>query len=691
MNKPGMTSVRVVVCSVLACAATVAAAQDSPVPAVLPPALHAADLLMRSHPAEAVELLHRAERDPGAARPAVRRALLSRLLRAELDIGDAPAAKAARQALFDLGTRSHDAVSLAWATLADIDAMLGDYRTEGAVEALAQVRRSIDFVRAPDLAFAYHMAAGRSHLLRAEYERAVEHFQAGVEMARRTEQPESSKAEAYRNLAYAYLSLNDTASAGRMVARALDVDQDALPARLRALVYATQAGVLSDQKRFAQAQETYGRALRVAQASGVKSVEPRILSDWADLALQSGDFVTAERLTRRALAIYDPAGPGGPRIALSANLGFALGGQGRVAEALPYIDGAIERFRQLGDSQSLLAIVDEKGRMLERQGRLRETLALLREQQVMERAQFTAQRGRALAVLQERFESQQNRRQIELLEKQNKLKDADIRNRELRLLALGLAVLLMVVVGVLVTMLYRRARKANAALRVLNEQLAEYAVRDPLTGLHNRRSFVADMQARMAPGVERRSGVRQPPATIMLLDLDHFKAVNDVHGHAAGDAVLVEVARRLQGAVRDSDTVLRWGGEEFVIHLPSCNAEQAAVIARRILDDVHGVPIDTGGGAPLSVSVSIGMLDLPFAGLDDTACDWQRALRLADQALYRAKNGGRNRCKQLLPARLPLAIGMDELERDLDGALAVGHVVMRTVGPGAAAPACAMS
>jgi diguanylate cyclase (GGDEF)-like protein len=646
----------------------------------LPAALHEVDSLARTRPTEALIALNRfAATSQGAALP-VRRAVLTRLHRIQLDLGNKAGARAATNNLQELGQQQRDAVSLALVALNGVEDNIRDFQTDAGRATLAEAERSVDMKAYPGVAFEFRMAYGRLYLLKAEYERAIEQFQNGVEIARRTEDPVSARAQAFRNLAYAYLSLNDKSQAERMALKALDADLTLMPARLRALLYLTHANVLSQLKRFPEAEASFSHALETSRTSSVKLVESRVLNDWADLELRRGDFVTAERLSRQAEQVAELIGEKGAATAAGANIGFALGGQGKVAEGLPYIDKAVEKLRQQGNSQWLSALLAEKGQMLERQGFFKDALMVMHEEQKLEREQFTEQRSKAVALLQERFESQQNQRHIELLEQQNRLKDADIRNRQLLQVALGLVVMLMVAIGIMVIMLYRRARKSNVQLRLLNDQLAEHAVRDPLTGLHNRRSFVATMEAR---GTERaraaRHDVQDGGEIFMVLDLDHFKTVNDTYGHDAGDMVLVEIAKRLQSVMRDDDTVLRWGGEEFVIHLPVCKAGQATTLARRILGIVNDTPLDIGV-AKLRVSVSIGMIELPFVALDEGDFDWQHALRLADRALYLAKAGGRNRCSHLLRAKtfMPSA---DQLETGFDSAIASGNLVLHTVLP----------
>lgn len=669
--------------SLLAGAAGLSCASATTAPsATLPATLATADALSRTRPADAVALLNRYASAPEAAPLAVRRAVLLRLRRTHLDLGDYAAANADSVLLRALGRQHNDALSTGWADMTGIEEQIRAFQSDAAKAALESLGRTVRLQEAPDLGFAVHMAYGRLYLLKAEFERAIEQFQAGVEMAPQTEAASSSRVEALRYLAYAYLALDDKQRALTMINTALESDDGTLAAHVRALLHLGHAIILAELARYTEAETAFALALGISRDGGLREVESRVLGDWANLALRREQYVSAERLSRQALQVAEAISDKGATIA-RANIGFALAGQGKVAEGLPYIDAVIGQFRQQGNGQALLAALDEKGRMLQRQGWLKDALAVVREQQQLERQQFTEQRGKAVAALQERFASEQDRQRIELLQKQNKLKDADIRNRELRLVALGLGILLAIAVGILLGLLYRRARKSNAQLQAQNSRLAEHAERDQLTGLYNRRSFVEMMQARAARSGERRSGAPEAGETFMLLDLDHFKAVNDTHGHTAGDAVLVEVARRLQAAVRDSDTVLRWGGEEFVIYSPGGGDSRGATLAQRVLCAVGKAPI-TAGETSLPVTVSIGMVALPFAGLADAACGWQGALQLADAALYVAKHDGRNRCCQLLPGAAPLRASLTELEHDLRGAAAAGQVVLCTILPSAA-------
>jgi diguanylate cyclase (GGDEF)-like protein len=165
-----------------------------------------------------------------------------------------------------------------------------------------------------------------------------------------------------------------------------------------------------------------------------------------------------------------------------------------------------------------------------------------------------------------------------------------------------------------------------------NNELERLAAHDSLTGAVNRRHFLARSAEEMARA--RRQGT---PITLLILDLDHFKAINDRHGHPAGDAVLVAVVERAQEIVRLPDLVGRFGGEEFVILLPGSTAEQAASVGERIRAAIADRPVPASGEM-LHVTASIGIA--AFGPDGETI---ESVIKAADERLYRAKDAGRNR------------------------------------------------
>jgi len=174
----------------------------------------------------------------------------------------------------------------------------------------------------------------------------------------------------------------------------------------------------------------------------------------------------------------------------------------------------------------------------------------------------------------------------------------------------------------------------TAYLQSVIDGLCELSLKDPLTGLANRRHFRA-VQER-AIDVVARSG---EPALLLMLDIDHFKKVNDTYGHQAGDLVLQAVAKALSKCVRPMDTVARYGGEEFSVVLPHCHAAYGAMVAERIRHAVENLTIQVSPGVTIKVTISVGGAYAP-EWIRSTATLWTER---ADVQLYRAKSEGRNR------------------------------------------------
>ena len=167
----------------------------------------------------------------------------------------------------------------------------------------------------------------------------------------------------------------------------------------------------------------------------------------------------------------------------------------------------------------------------------------------------------------------------------------------------------------------------------LNAQLSEQAVRDPLTGLHNRRYLEQTMKRDISRA--RRSG---ETLVVAAIDVDHFKAVNDLHGHAVGDRVLLQLADVLLSQVRSSDLVCRVGGEEFVVVMPRAEILGALKRADEWRREFAARTVDGRDGAPVRATISIGIARFRDPGESFASC-----LKRADEALYAAKNDGRNR------------------------------------------------
>lgn len=190
-------------------------------------------------------------------------------------------------------------------------------------------------------------------------------------------------------------------------------------------------------------------------------------------------------------------------------------------------------------------------------------------------------------------------------------------------------------------MIHLNIRALQEEMRRANELLTELSITDHLTHLYNRR-YMMDTLSMEFERAQRVKG----KLSLALMDVDHFKLVNDTYGHQQGDMVLAAVAEVIQAELRRYDIAVRYGGEEFAVVLPETSLRKGVVVAERIRQAVMGIvfppPIEY-----LSVTISLGVAALPAPHIDSV----QALIRAADHALYRAKQNGRNRVETMLTAK----------------------------------------
>jgi diguanylate cyclase (GGDEF)-like protein len=189
-----------------------------------------------------------------------------------------------------------------------------------------------------------------------------------------------------------------------------------------------------------------------------------------------------------------------------------------------------------------------------------------------------------------------------------------------------------------------------------NKELEEMSLTDPLTSARNRRFFQATIQSDVSQAIRAYSSPdptrsrRNRDIIFYLIDADHFKEINDRFGHDAGDQMLIELTARISSAIRYSDVLVRWGGEEFLVVSRFCERKEAATLAARVLSAVAGEPFKVkGAGLSLHRTVSIGWAAFPWDIASPVDVSYEEVLALADRALYKAKNSGRNQAIGALP------------------------------------------
>jgi diguanylate cyclase (GGDEF)-like protein len=311
-------------------------------------------------------------------------------------------------------------------------------------------------------------------------------------------------------------------------------------------------------------------------------------------------------------------------------------------------------------------------------GQFKEALAAFHAERELNSRANERNRAAALEELGRKYDSAAKRRDLDLLARDGQLKDQQLENQQLaQKVGLAVGALLLLSLALIAVTLWRM-RLAQARLTANQSLLRAQSERDPLTDLSNRRHFLAVMDQRARESEDE--GFR---GALMMIDIDHFKNVNDWHGHAAGDAVIVEVARRIRAAVRDTDLVVRWGGEEFLVFAPELPGSDLAMMAERVLRSIGGEPVATPEG-PLRITASIGFASFPLGGSGGAALrlHWEQAVNWADMVLYKAKAEGRNRGVGIAAVDAPDADMLAAILQDFDAACLNSQVRLKLLlGP----------
>jgi diguanylate cyclase (GGDEF)-like protein len=310
----------------------------------------------------------------------------------------------------------------------------------------------------------------------------------------------------------------------------------------------------------------------------------------------------------------------------------------------------------------------EFGDALARAGDTAGAIDLFHQEERLSKEIRAANKAAAEAELRARYDQESQKRRIELLGRDNQLKSAELGNQALTRRLWMFAGAAMVLLGVLAALMYRRMRELNRTLVKHEALLRAHSERDALTGLANRRQFREVMRVR--------GGERAFRGALLMVDVDHFKRVNDHFGHAAGDRVLVEVARRLSAAMRGDDLVARWGGEEFLVFAPDVDGLELDHLAERVRVAMHQAPVMLENGTAIETTVSIGYAAFPLPACH-VPVTWEQAVNLADLSLYTAKNQGRNCAVGIVRTTAGTLDALRDVEADIAQARHDGRVTLK--------------
>jgi diguanylate cyclase (GGDEF)-like protein len=407
-------------------------------------------------------------------------------------------------------------------------------------------------------------------------------------------------------------------------------------ARALATSLGDEASLVETEEREADIADRRGdrAAERRASLAGLEHAKHSGSSKWLEIALlnlgdsylKTRDFAESLKYSKEALPIMQRTNHRDAVQITLFNEGLAYIGLGSIKMGEKLAEGAISEALAGSDFLDAKELLREYADALEHAGYLMMAIQVYHRYDAISEKFMTNTRQRAFLELSAQFDDERKARELELLRRDNALKVSEMNGQRLRQQLILAAALFIAFICAALVWAFARVSKANERLRFSSEH-------DPLTGLSNRRYFNERVLAV--------DGGRPVGGCVLLADLDHFKRINDTHGHPAGDAVLAAMSQRLSAALRENDKLVRWGGEEFLAVLGPMTPAQADMTAARLLQAVRREPV-MWNGQMIRCTISIGYASFPMEG-SATDISLDSAISLVDKALYEAKRRGRDR------------------------------------------------
>jgi diguanylate cyclase (GGDEF)-like protein len=474
------------------------------------------------------------------------------------------------------------------------------------------------------------------------------------------------QSEARTALAYSYYGAHQYERARQLSLEALALSETAQDWVSLARGHNTAGIVLDGLGDQAGERHSFELAIEYARRAGSKLDEVRFLANLADFYLKNADYKTALAHAERALPLARELKDVNSEMVALANIGLAHVSLQHFELGKRYVHDAIAIDERRGSLTGVADTWNELGIYLEKAGDPVGAIEAYHQHRRLAAGILRGDQQKAILAMQEQYDADQRKRAISLLNRDNAIKAEQLRRRDLEQRLWALLAAAFVLSLAVVALLVRRVRHTNRLLTTSNELLKVQSERDPLTGLANRRHFQAALRQLAADG--KLSG------TVYLIDIDHFKHINDRHGHAAGDGVLVEIARRLRGTLRDEDLIVRWGGEEFLVLVQSLAPAQVDALAERMLHACDDAPVSVGA-LRIAVTGSIGYATFPI-GPASLRVSWERAINLVDTAMYLAKAHGRNRAYGVRLLHAGDEAALEAITRTLESAWREGQVTL---------------
>ncbi len=511
----------------------------------------------------------------------------------------------------------------------------------------------------------------------ARYDTAIAAAERGIRIATKVADRQRL-ANLYNNLGGVYWSLQDYSSAMDFWTRAMKLRESLNDTVGLAKSLNNIALIYQERGDYPKARQWMHRSLQTALKLGSDEMLVVLYGNLGDIETELGNYDAAARYYNQAEQLAEKLNDRRARVVLAVSRARLALKQSQAELARQWLDAAWQWTRDLGNrrkeveilrlyaelaereqrpqdalehlllaerlaeqsgrTNDLIEIQEQLARIYAGQGQWRQAYEHLRKEVDLSNRWLEQQKQNTLLRMQSRFDWETQKRNLELLKSRQALleheHERDTRERRLLLAAVLFFASLVVVLGVVLWLKMRLnviVQAKNRELEDIRKVLQEQARIDPLTRLYNRRAFMEKVEQEM-----RRMQRTGRSAGLALLDLDHFKQINDRYGHMAGDMILQGVAARMRTSLREVDILARWGGEEFIVLMPDTDLPTAIQAAERLRKFLSSKPY-TAGQQKIPLTVTIGV-----TAIRPDCTRFRDAYNAADEALYRGKTSGRN-------------------------------------------------
>ncbi len=530
----------------------------------------------------------------------------------------------------------NDPDGLVKALIAQAQALLAE-RKAGAAD--APLREAVSVAEAAGLTSAAATALGvraRALLVLGRLDEAQDSAIESLRRAERAKAPEA-EASAAHTIGMVYRNLGRTEEALRYFERAEEAARRAGSTGVEARALNEQGNVLAMLGKHLEALERQQRALALARRSGDLYTAGCVANDLGVNLGNQGNLARARQLVAESFRLHLRNGSIREACLAAGNLSQFLEASGETVESRRWAEEAVRLATSGGNPPEEEAARSRLAFSLASERSWQRAFEELARAYELRSAISTEESARRAADLGAFYEAESRTAKIELLERDKAIQALELDREVGRRRALLVGVAALALAALVLALGFRAKVRANRVIRRQNDELAAardaldlLSRTDALTGLVNRR----ELESRL--GAEKlRADRSRVPFSVVMMDLDRFKAVNDTLGHAAGDSVLRHAAARCRETVRSVDTVGRWGGEEFLFVLPSTSLEGAVKLAEKVRQSLSTTPLDVDG-TPVRVTATFGVAESYGSSVE-------RIVGRADEALYEGKKSGRDR------------------------------------------------